>query len=750
MGPPPGVMGFDVEVVEAVLADGASDAQRGMLRAIPGAAFFVFDRDLRFRFADGEALRHAYSDPQRDVEGHRFDDVLGPEMEHLRQAYRTAIAGQSVELDLEHGEQIFWVRATPVFDDHGQVIAGLSMTVDVTEQRRGETDVRRRATTQSAIASLGRHALEGASAGRLLTEGCQAVVATLGVETASIVRVDEDGGHLVPTALAGWTDDVVRHTRIPLTDAHRRMLVDLGAGPEIHFDVAERVPDGPLLASMGIASMITVLIGPADRPYGALTGASQSPRHFSAEDADVLQSIAHVLWSAVERADAEEEYRQAALHDELTGLANRRLLTHRLEHALSRARAERCAVALLLLNLDNFKVINDSLGHHGGDELLRALTPRLQAIARDGDTVARLGGDEFALVCEGVISEEHALELANRVAAALTVPFEIGERRHAVKASIGVVIDDGGSSPARLLRDADTAMHRAKERGGGCVERFSAALRERVVARMRTESELHGAIERNELRVHFQPFFSIPDRRLLGMEALVRWQHPQRGLVAPDDFIPLAEQTGLIVELGAWVLETSVRAMSDWRAAFPHSTDALILSVNVSARQLSAVSAGSGDRLHDIVRRVLTEGRLPPQRLALEITESMLMEAGDESEPLLLELKRLGVQVMLDDFGTGHSSLSRLSDFPLDVLKIDRCFVSRLGREGSREPIVTAIIAMAEALNLGVIAEGVETEEEWQRLVALGCEAAQGYALARPMPREQLTALLAANTEQAA
>ena len=398
---------------------------------------------------------------------------------------------------------------------------------------------------------------------------------------------------------------------------------------------------------------------------------------------------------------------------------------------------------MLLLDLDNFKVINDSLGHRGGDELLRALTPRLQAVARDGDTVARLGGDEFALVCEGIISEEHALELSNRVVAALTVPFKIGQRRHAVKASIGVVVDDGCSSPARLLRDADTAMHRAKERGGGCVERFSAALRERVVARMRTESELHGAIERNELRLHYQPFFSIPDRRLLGVEALVRWQHPQRGLVPPLEFIPLAEQTGLIVELGAWVLGASVQAMSDWRAAFPCATAALTLSVNVSARQLLAASDGSGDRLHDIVKHVLTEAQLPPQRLALEITESMLMEAGDEPESVLYELQRLGVEIMLDDFGTGHSSLSRLSDFPLDVVKIDRCFVSGLGRDGSREPIVTAIIAMARALNLQVIAEGVETEDEWRRLVALGCEAAQGYALARPMSPEQLTALLA-------
>ena len=462
-----------------------------------------------------------------------------------------------------------------------------------------------------------------------------------------------------------------------------------------------------------------------------------------------MQSVTHVLWSAIERADAEDEYRHAAAHDELTGLANRRLLVERIERALARARAERCGAALLLLDLDNFKVINDSLGHDGGDRLLCALTPRLEAIARDGDTVARLGGDEFALVCEGIISEEHALELADRVAAALKLPVTLGRRRHAVKASIGVIVDDGGSSPDRMLRDADTAMHRAKERGGGRVERFSPAMHERAVARMRTESELRDAIERDELLLHYQPFYSTPDRRLLGFEALVRWQHPRRGLVPPDEFIPLAEDTGLIVELGEWVLEEATRALSGWRAALP-SADALTLSVNVSARQLLPVYDGSERSLHATVARVLAEARLPPQRLALEITESMLLEGAEEAMSELLELKRLGVQIMLDDFGTGHSSLSRLSDFPLDVVKIDRGFIRGLGRDGSREPIVTAIVAMARALDLRVIAEGVETEEEWQTLVALGCEAAQGYVLARPMPAEALTTLLVDECPKAA
>ncbi len=745
----PGPVGVNVQLLESVLTEGATDAQRVMLCAIPGAAFTVFDHDLRFRFADGDAVRAVHPDPQHEVEGRLVEEVLGRRTQRLQAAYRQAIAGHPVELDVEYRGRIHWVHAAPVFDEHGSVAAALSISIDVTEQRHTEADMRRRARAQSAIALLGRRALDGISEGRLLAEGAEAVAATLGVDTVSVITLDEDGGHLVLSAGAGWPQEVIRRTRIPITDAHRRSLARLNAGPEILVDASERDPDGPLIAAMGVASMVTVLIGRGDEPYGSLSAFSFSPRQFSAEDADFLQSVANILWTAIERAEVDEEFRHTALHDELTGLPNRRLFEQRLERALARARRERCGVAVLLLDLDNFKVINDSLGHHGGDELLRAIAPRLQAVARDGDTIARLGGDEFALVSEGVVSEEHALELAHRVAAALADPITIGQQRHRVQASIGLVVDDGRAVAGQLLRDADTAMHRAKERGGGGVERFVASMRERVVARMRTESELHGAIERQELRVFFQPFYSVPCRQLLGMEALVRWQHPQRGLILPEEFIPLAEQNGQILELGEWVLDRAASALSAWRSAFPGS-DALTLSVNVSSRQL--LSARGGLRpLPDTVASVLAGAGLPPDRLALEITESMLMEAGEEPESVLLALKRLGVQIMLDDFGTGHSSLSRLSDLPLDVVKIDRRFVRGLGRDRSRKPIVAAIIAMAQALDLRVIAEGVETEDEWEGLVALGCEAAQGFALARPMPSEQLAALLAAGTgEQAA
>ena len=595
------------------------------------------------------------------------------------------------------------------------------------------------APSHAVTAALGRRVVEGTSVPRLLQDGAEAVFETLGVDRVAVQQLDDVSGYLLLTAGVGWSKEVIRRTRLPITKERRESFVAMARGPEILDDVSKRVPDGPLLASAGFASMISALIGGRESPYGTLHAVSFSPRRFTPEEGEFVQSIANTLWGAIERSEADEAYRQAALYDETTGLPNRRLLIERLRQALERARAESCAAAVLLIDLDNFKVINDSLGNRGGDAVLRAIAPRLRAVARECDTVARLGSDEFAIVCEGIISAEQVLDLAHRVGAELRLPFEIAKRRHVVHASIGVVLDAGCGSPSSLLRDADTAMHRAKERGGGCVELFSRAIRKRVVERMQRESELYRALEHEELCLHYQPFFTVPDRRLLGMEALVRWQHPQRGLLAPGEFIPLAEETGLIVDLGTWVLTTAVRTLAGWRAS-GYADDELMLSVNVSPRQLRPVE--DQPDLLDVLAGVLERSGLPPRSLALEITESMVMDAGGQPELVLLGLRRLGVQTMLDDFGTGHSSLGRLSEVPLDVVKIDRCFIDGLGRNRNREPIVAAIIAMAEALGLRVIAEGVETDEEWDCLLEMGCGAAQGFGLARPMPPEQLVGLL--------
>jgi diguanylate cyclase (GGDEF)-like protein len=591
----------------------------------------------------------------------------------------------------------------------------------------------------AAIAALGRRDAAGMSPSRILQEGVEAITATLGIDAALVLHLDEVSGHMLPEAFTGWPKERWQARRIPITPERREALLALADGPEFVYDMATRRPDGPMLVERGLASWVAVLIGTAEQPYGTIRAVSFTPRHFSAEEGDFVQAVANIMFSALRRAESEEEFRRAALHDETTGLPNRRLLLERLEQALGRARREGCAAALALVDLDHFKVINDGLGRSRGDDVIRAVAARLEGVARPCDTVARLGGDEFAIAWEGVVNDEHALGLAERVIEALHEPLDLDMGRHPVRATVGVVVSDADSDALaqEMIRDAQTAVHRGKERGGGRLELFEPELRQRAVERLHTESDLHRAIEGDELTLHYQPFFSMADGNMVGIEALVRWQHPTRGLVSPDKFIPLAEQTGLIVDLGAWVLCTATEALADLRARIP-AAEELLVSVNVSARQLRASS--DQPALADIVEHALAAAGLPPEALALEVTESTLMDLEDVS--VLNDLKAQGVQTMLDDFGTGHSSLARLADVPLDVVKIDRGFVSGLCGSGRGEPIIAAIVGLAAALDLQVIAEGVETEDEHRRVVALGCQAAQGFLLARPMPVEQLRILL--------
>ena len=730
----------DLAALQRMLVDGSAALHRALLRDLPGTAFFVFDRDLRFVFAEGAGFRRRGFNPERDLERRSIAELFPEEFPDLRRPLQDALAGIEGDLELAVGEHVVWLHTAPITDGGGTPVAGLAIAADMTARWRADKQLRTRMAQQSAVATLGRRALEGIGVSRLLDEAAAIVAEGLDVGQVSIVRYDEDCGVMTLCAGVGWPPEVVRSAVVPLGEQLRDYTLALNAGPRIVDDIG--VDDGavypPLravLLEQGMRSLITVLIGSGDRPFGTLTALTRDRREFTAEDADFLQSVANVAWDAIERQEADAANAHAALHDPLTDLPNRRLLVERLDEALQRARGSRAAVAVLLLDVDNFKIINDSLGHSGGDELLGALTPRLLAAARDCDTVARLGGDEFAFVCEGILGEEHAVELAGRVERALAAPFVIRGRHHVVKASVGVVVDDGSSCPEEVLRDADTALYRAKENGRGRCEVFSPVMRVRAIARLRTESELQGAAERGELRVHYQPLYEIADRRLIGMEALVRWERPDHGLVPPNEFIPLAEETGLIVTLGDWVLNAATAQLAEWDAEID-GVDRLGISVNVSGRQL--LTPG----FERTVATALARSGLPAQRLSLEVTESMLMEQTDTPVSTLAGLRALGAQIVLDDFGTGYSSLSRLKDLPLNVLKIDRSFIDRLGDDADREPIVVAIIAMARALGLDVVAEGVETERALKRLAALRCQVAQGFLLSRPVASEQMGELL--------
>jgi diguanylate cyclase (GGDEF)-like protein len=446
-------------------------------------------------------------------------------------------------------------------------------------------------------------------------------------------------------------------------------------------------------------------------PFGAVSGE---------EELDFLRSIATVLAAAIDRSRKEEETRYQALHDPLTRLPNRALLMSLLSHALERDRRAGGTLAVLLIDLDNFKLINDTLGHLVGDELLAALAPRLRGVVREADTVGRFGGDEFVVIAEALADEREAVTLAQRLTQALAQPCVIGESVHVVRASIGVAVTTAGQAqPDSLLGDADAAMYHAK-RHGTAHQIFDSEMRERAVARLSLQGALRDALEHGELSVSYQRIVSISDGDTVGAEALLRWDAPGWREKPITEVIAAAEDSGLIEPIGAWVLQSSLTALA--ASGSPPGW----LAVNLSAQQVASTALAS------LVARLLAEHGIEPTRLVLELTETALFNDRGASLSTIHELQRTGVRLALDDFGTGFSSLSHLMRFPIDILKIDRSFIARLPGDPSARAIVSAVTAMAHQLGKPVVAEGVETEAQLASVTELACDCAQGYLLGRP------------------
>ena len=586
---------------------------------------------------------------------------------------------------------------TRVFDQEGRLAAVIGSSVDNTDRVEAER-IRRAAETGFEIG------FEQSAIGSVIAdlEGIPTRV-----NTATCTIFDREERLLIGRKWIEYShpDDV------PLGEV---VLARVAAGHDTHSDERRYLrPDGSVVWALTHVTLVRDAAG--------------APQSFFMQLQDITA-----------RKQMEDELAHQALHDSLTDLPNRALLADRLIQGLAGSRRRGSQLGVMFVDIDHFKFVNDSLGHSGGDELLRLAGERIAKALRTGDTVARFGGDEFVVVCDDV-SVLESEQIAERILDTLSRPWHIANQEIHVTASLGIALaSDKNATPESLLRDSDSAMYRAKERGRGRSELFDETLRFKADRRLATASALHHALERSEFSLLYQPVVDLSTGAMVSVEALLRWQHPTRGPVGPDEFIPVAEETGLIVPIGAWVLDQACRQLVDWqRMRRPPPIDAgLSMAVNVSVRQMLAPD------IIGLLEGIVERTGIDPADLCIELTESVLIGDVDYFERTLAELKALGVNIAIDDFGTGYSSLSYLKRFPVDAVKVDRMFVDGLGIDTHDSALVAAIVAMAGALDLAVTAEGVETAAQLSELRKLNVPRAQGFFLARPMPADEITRLI--------
>jgi diguanylate cyclase (GGDEF)-like protein/PAS domain S-box-containing protein len=478
-----------------------------------------------------------------------------------------------------------------------------------------------------------------------------------------------------------------------------------------------------------IASGVLRLGSRAAELTGIRKDGTEFPLEISLSSWETAEGVFYsgIIRDVTERKSFEDQLTHQALHDPLTKLGNRLLFRDRVEHAIARTVRKRAPIAVLFLDLDNFKSVNDSLGHAAGDELLISVTERLQSCLRSSDTPARFGGDEFAILLEDLEHVSQASFIAERIRTVLCDPFSIAGTEVFIGSSIGIAVSvDGRETPEELLRNADVAMYMSKRNGKDQYTIFENQMHDVLIKRVRLESDMRSALNNREFEVYYQPILDLESEQVMGMEALVRWNHPEHGLIAPLDFIPLAEETGLIIPLGRWILEEACVQTRTWQNRYEYR-EGLSITVNVASRQFQ------DDSLEGMIKQALLKSKLPPQSLILEITESTMLSDTESTIEKLQELKKLGIRFAIDDFGTGYSSLSYLQQFPVDILKIDKSFIDKITMTKEGAAVAKAIITMSETLNLKTIAEGIESAGQQSELRQLGCELGQGYHFARPL-----------------
>jgi diguanylate cyclase (GGDEF)-like protein len=534
---------------------------------------------------------------------------------------------------------------------------------------------------------------------------------------------------------AGLTPKPVITQAERLIDATRELLEHRVQCVLLSLEVGAGDPLSPLERLRNAAPDVPIVVL-ADQPDDTLGVAAvrAGAQDFLVKPQLAAAPLARAVAFAIERKRSEVELAHQALHDPLTGLPNRALFLDRLSVALDRSRRTGARIAVLFLDVDHFKLVNDSMGHAAGDKLLNALADRFRKMLRPMDTVARFGGDEFTFLFEELESEREAVLIASRIRKSAGEPLTLGGDETRISVSIGItIVTDPAVVPDAALRDADVAMYRAKELGGDRFELFDQTSRERATQRLELEDSLRRAIERSELRVHYQPRVSLSSGTgLTGFEAFVRWEHPERGLIDAGQFLALAEDTGLIVPIGEWVIDQALRRAAEWRRSRPGVT----ISVNLSSRQLEDPGLVSS------LAAAIRSSGADPGTLYLEVTEDTLEANPEAAARMLSALHQLGVKLVIDDFGMGHSSVQSLRDLPLDTLKIHESFVAGLDHQPEETALVGALVELGHALGLTVVAEGVESDQQLAQLKRVGCDGAQGYLFSRPVPEDGVGALL--------